>query len=86
MGKYYSAAANADPFTNSNGFAIANIDIIVFASWFAGSITFSDIRFPDREPDARQVRRVKSFASRGPNIKSEHVRRVGPALAGRKRP
>jgi len=52
LGKYYSTAANADPFAKSNGFAIANI---AFAFWFAASITFSDIRVPDRQPDARRV-------------------------------
>ena len=50
MGKYHSTASNSDAFANTSGFGLANVDIVGFAFWFAGGITFSDIRVSDREP------------------------------------
>ena len=64
MGKYYSAAANTNAVTDSNSFAIANIDIIGFAFWFSGCVTISDVRISDREPDAGQVNTSAARAKR----------------------
>ena len=62
MGKYYSTAANADALADSNGFALANIDI--FAFWFAAGIAFSDVCVSNLEPDARQVNTAGARAGR----------------------
>jgi hypothetical protein len=53
LGKYYSTAANSNALADSNGFALANIDIFAFR--FAGGIAFSDVCVSDLEPDARQI-------------------------------
>ena len=61
MGKYYSAAANADALADSNGFALANVDSFAIACWFAGGIAFSDVCVSDLEPDAGQVNTERSL-------------------------
>ena len=64
MGKYYSTAANSDAFTDSDGFALANIDSFGFAFWFASGITCRDVCISDREPDAGQVNTSAARAKR----------------------
>ena len=65
MGKYYSAAADSHAVTDANSFALANLDIIAFARWFAGSIAFGDIRVSDLKRDAGQVNKSAVAAPLG---------------------
>ena len=64
MGKYYSTAANPDALADTNSFALTDIDIVDFAFWFAGSITFSDVRVSDLELDTRPVNTSAARAKR----------------------